>query len=110
MLKSLFFHLSMQMDSKYQHASIQLFIMGSKSRAGCAENPMQRDAESSGECRSDEDVESCDAEEEHVECGNKGVTNGGDEVGMMKNRKLDDWEARRYGSIAARLLRDVKIT
>eukprot|EP00268_Persea_americana_P048329 TRINITY_DN509_c1_g1_i2.p1 TRINITY_DN509_c1_g1~~TRINITY_DN509_c1_g1_i2.p1 ORF type:complete len:265 (-),score=46.47 TRINITY_DN509_c1_g1_i2:261-1055(-) len=98
-----------KMDSKYQHASIQLFIMGLKSRAGCAENPMQHDAESSGECRSDEDGESCDAEEEHVKCGNKGVMDG-DVVGMMKTRKLDDWEARRYGSIAARLLRDVKIT
>lgn len=28
----------------------------------------------------------------------------------LPNKKLSDWEARRYGSMAARLLRDVKIT
>lgn len=28
----------------------------------------------------------------------------------LENRKLTDWEARRRGAMAARLLRDVKIT
>lgn len=28
----------------------------------------------------------------------------------LQSGKLSDWEARRYGSMAARLLRDVKIT
>lgn len=28
----------------------------------------------------------------------------------LENEKLDDFEVRRYGSMAARLLRDVKIT
>lgn len=28
----------------------------------------------------------------------------------LENRKLSDWEARRCGAMAARLLRDVKIT
>ena len=28
----------------------------------------------------------------------------------LQNGKLNEWEARRYGSMAARLLRDVKIT
>lgn len=28
----------------------------------------------------------------------------------LENRKLSEWETRRYGAIAARLLRDIKIT
>ena len=44
---------------------------------------------------------------------------GGDKVmkedsillrGGLQKGKLNEWEARRYGSMAARLLRDVKIT
>lgn len=31
-------------------------------------------------------------------------------VPLPQNGKLTDWEARRYGSMAARLLHDVKIT
>lgn len=31
-------------------------------------------------------------------------------VTKLPNGKLSEWEARRYGSMAARLLRDVKIT
>lgn len=102
-------YISMQMDGKYQHASIQLFIMGSRTQAGCAENATQRDAQSSGECGSNDDAESCDAVDECVDSGDRGAVDS-NEVTVMKNRKLDDWEARRYGSIAARLLRDVKIT
>lgn len=31
-------------------------------------------------------------------------------VRRNQNQKLSDWDARRYGSMAARLLRDVKLT
>lgn len=91
-----------KMDVEYQHPSIQLYIMGLKQNIEV--KTQQNDDEVS------KDVD--DGSSSH------GVDNsGGDDVkedGMIsaavENGKLSDWEARRYGAMAARLLRDVKIT
>ncbi|KAI9071860.1 hypothetical protein K1719_037882 [Acacia pycnantha] len=96
-----------KMDETFQHPSIQLFIMGSKPTTERLENtglaPAEKvdGVETSGEDKiNDENV----AEE-------KGSDFAGEKVETtLPNTKLIDWEARRYGSMAARMLRDVKIT
>lgn len=92
------------MDETFQHPSIQLFIMGSKSLPACADTTGGQvttekvDAvETSGEDKISEEAKESDLAEENVEM-------------IPPNTKLSDWEARRYGSMAARILRDVKIT
>ncbi|KAL5994594.1 hypothetical protein ACLOJK_024647 [Asimina triloba] len=81
-----------KMDSKYRHPSIQLYMMGLKAQGGWREH--KTGGEQSDECRAEEEEEANSSEVAHVE----------------GNHKLTDWEARRMGSMAARLLRDMKIT
>lgn len=97
-----------KMDSKYQHGSIQLFIMGLKTQPRYAENILHSSTSGGGDIRSDEEDDNSGAVEECVDTSNKGVVDG-NEVVTVETGKFDDWEVRRYGSIAARLLRDIKI-
>lgn len=98
-----------QMDETFQHPSIQLFIMGFKQSAECTENPGQATVEKV-------DVETV-VEDESSE-GNVVVEGSGlveENVGdhskpISQNAKLSEWEARRYGAMAARVLKDVKIS
>ncbi|XP_043703342.1 protein-lysine methyltransferase METTL21D [Telopea speciosissima] len=105
-----------KMDSKYQHASIQLFMMGLKTGLGSPENTAQWTDGNSSEVRTEasdpneEKGESSSEVEEVEDSGTTAVNEDGQPVVALKNGKLSDWEARRYGSMAARLLRDVKIT
>lgn len=94
-----------KMDIKYRHPSIQLYMMEQKAqpRPQCSANnalPCQEsdigdvdDGESSGTkevgIRDDESVDG--------------------ETAEIERREVDDWETRRYGAMAARLLRDVTI-
>lgn len=105
----------MQMDSKYQHPSIQLFIMGVNSSGGNTES-----SESSNQKNEDGIKESYQDKDENDESSNA-VDKIDDFSGQivdedsllatrLPNGKLSEWETRRYGSMAARLLRDVKIT
>lgn len=106
------------MDNKYQHPSIQLFIMSSKPTEENAET-MSRDV--------DQQIDEVGASEnkhgeEDRDSDNSCCTGGlDDSVGSKateaniripsgQNGKLNEWEARRIGSMAARLLRDVRIT
>ncbi|CAA7398990.1 unnamed protein product [Spirodela intermedia] len=106
-----------KMDSKYQHPSIQLHVMSMKSRSRFEENL-------GGSCGTLVNPEN------HGDCGPgawkegsevEGSADAGLELGLQLEdedddgddddngeRKLDDWESRRCGSAAARLLRDVK--
>lgn len=96
-----------QMDETFQHPSIQLFILGSKPTSERPENTGLVAAEkvdgieTSGEDKISEEnsavVKGSDFAEEKAET-------------IPPNTKLSDWEARRYGSMAARMLRDVEIT
>lgn len=96
------------MDETFQHPSIQLFIMGFKHSAECTENSGKVTAEKVDveigieDKRSEEHVvEGSGVDEENVEDHSKPIP---------QNAKLSEWEARRYGSMAARILRDVKIS
>ncbi|XP_019448755.1 PREDICTED: protein N-lysine methyltransferase METTL21A isoform X2 [Lupinus angustifolius] len=98
------------MDETFQHPSIQLFIMGFKHSAESTKISGQVtgekvDAEIGVEDKSNEEhaaVEGSGVNEENVEdeCNTR----------IPQNAKLSEWEARRYGSMAARILRDVKIS
>jgi Ran GTPase-activating protein (RanGAP) involved in mRNA processing and transport len=107
----------MQMDSNYQHPSIQLYIMGLKPPAGIIGNRISeleqqtdevemvdevlKDDENGGSSNTKKRLEDCSSEMVHEDC----------ELAMkIPNGKLTDWEARRLGSMTARLLQDVKIT
>ncbi|KAJ4971599.1 hypothetical protein NE237_004698 [Protea cynaroides] len=102
-----------KMDSKYQHASIQLFMMGLKPGLGSLENkPQQYDGKNS-EVRteaSDANEEKDESSSEAEDIGTTAVNEDSQPFVDLNNGKISDWEARRYGSMAARLLRDVKIT
>lgn len=75
------------MDIKYHHPSIQLYIMTLK-------NP-------EGNTNLDPITENDTTEKTEDEEADNEV--------LKQPRTLSDWEARRYGSMAARLLRDIKI-
>lgn len=105
-----------KMDSKYQHPSIQLFIMGVDSSVGNTERAAER---------IDQQNEDGTKETKQEKDGNDDNSNPAGKVGdfsgqimdedfllatRLPNGKLSEWETRRYGSMAARLLRDVKIT
>ncbi|KAG6760679.1 hypothetical protein POTOM_033855 [Populus tomentosa] len=106
-----------KMDSNYQHPSIQLYIMGLKPPAGIIGNrileleqqtdevemvdKILKDDENGGSSNTKNRLEDCSSEKVHEDC----------ELAMkIPNGKLTDWEARRLGSMTARLLQDVKIT
>ncbi|XP_057527152.1 uncharacterized protein LOC130806190 isoform X1 [Amaranthus tricolor] len=98
-----------KMDRKYQHPSIQLFIMESKSSAGStlaadldkneASEPVDGDynKKEGKSCSMDDDIKS-----------EKDVKGCSTATGLS-SRELTDWEVRRCGAMAARLLRDVRI-
>lgn len=98
-----------RMDYKYQHPSIQLYIMGPKpsgvgiavvtSRANnqVSETVQKESKQSDGENSGTDEF--C-ALGETKDCS---VATG------LPGRDLSDWEVRRYGAMAAHLLHDVKI-
>ncbi|KAJ1384071.1 hypothetical protein SESBI_42858 [Sesbania bispinosa] len=96
-----------KMDETFQHASIQLFIMGFKHSAECTGNSGQAtaekiDVETGVEDKGTEEnvaVEGSSPVEENVEDHNHSKP-------IPQNAKLSEWEARRYGAMAARILRD----
>ncbi|GMJ07581.1 hypothetical protein like AT1G08125 [Hibiscus trionum] len=104
-----------KMDSKYQHPSIQLFLMGLKSPAVTAEKAeCAISTEKLEETARDIDpqvneVEPCKTDQDEE---NRGSSSLVDDLALTRlpDGELSEWEARRYGSMAARLLRDVKIT
>lgn len=98
-----------RMDYKYQHPSIQLYIMGPKpSGAGGASATTQ----GNDQIPDTAEKESRHSKEENSttnELSGKGVTEDCAVAAELPGRNLSDWEVRRYGAMAARLLHDVKI-
>ncbi|KAG6466574.1 protein N-lysine methyltransferase METTL21A-like isoform X1 [Zingiber officinale] len=90
-----------KMDSKYQHPSIQLFMMEVKDQSRYRHTGVNQVPESSH--RSDEDDQNHEADV-HDQTTSENI------VKSESGKTVDDWEIRRLGSMAARLLRDVKIT
>ncbi|RVW17551.1 hypothetical protein CK203_083499 [Vitis vinifera] len=106
-----------KMDRKYQHPSIQLFIMGLKPSAETPETsspPINWETNEIGtretENSQDKNGDSSNETIESVDFVSDKVKEDGILLRGLQNGKLNEWEARRYGSMAARLLRDVKIT
>ena len=101
----------MQMHPTFQHPSIQLFIMGSKPPERNAENTDQGSGQESDkvETSMEEDDGRSSEEEKVTDSVGDLVEEGCELVKKLPNEKLNDFETRRHGSMAARLLRDVKI-
>ncbi|KAK8973182.1 hypothetical protein V6N11_049529 [Hibiscus sabdariffa] len=100
-----------KMDSKYQHPSIQLFIMGPKPPAVTAESAISTE-KPENVARGIDEVEvepSNTVQDEEENHGNNSLVDDLPST-RLSDGKLSEWEARRYGSMAARLLREVKIT
>ncbi|XP_024031447.1 protein N-lysine methyltransferase METTL21A [Morus notabilis] len=104
---------SSKMDDTYQHPSIQLFIMGLKPQVETKENTSEEVAQPSDEVETnqdkDENVGGSNEVEQETKVVDVKVKEDGEIVTILPNAKLSEWEARRYGSAAARLLQDVKI-
>ncbi|KAF5178846.1 S-adenosyl-l-methionine-dependent methyltransferases superfamily protein [Thalictrum thalictroides] len=104
-----------KMDSKYQHESIHLYIMESRARGNCSEIGTRAHEELNDELgdmekhENADDGESCHRAEELEDFGGKEAHEVNKMVGI-NNGDLNDWQTRRYGSMAARLLHDIKIT
>lgn len=100
-----------KMHREYQHPSIQLFMMNLKPSNN--EIDIQVEQSNSEETKqiSEENTEDvCGGDEA---CDKEGINQAG--VGSsllvdLQGKNLSEWETRRYGVMAARLLRDVKIT
>lgn len=102
-----------KMDAKFQHPSIQLYILSPKTggaRSGLELHSHSQDVENTeNENESEEECDSPSAGEK-VSTSIGSELLGGDDKLITDNRNLNEWEARRCGAMAARLLRDVKIT
>ncbi|XP_020552378.1 protein-lysine methyltransferase METTL21D isoform X1 [Sesamum indicum] len=102
-----------KMHSEYQHPSIQLFMMtlkpsdsrgnetGSHVEEVKSEETEQTSEANDGSICVDDEVYDCEGDQ--TEEASRLVIN-------LQGKNLSDWEMRRYGAMAARLLRDVKIT
>lgn len=100
----------MQMDQTFQHPSIQIFIMGLKPPEGDKVNADQGSDRKSDEIEISKKGENVGTSNEEQVADSVGLANEDCELlTKSQNEKLDDFEVRRYGSMAARLLRDVKI-
>ncbi|MBA0786704.1 hypothetical protein Gotri_025985 [Gossypium trilobum] len=89
-----------KMDSKYQHPSIQLFIMGLKPPPVTADSAVSTEKQEKTDWGIDDQVNETESSSSVDDLL----------VTRLPDGKLSEWYARRYGSMAARLLRDIKIT
>lgn len=103
---------NMQMDSKYQHESIHLYIMESRTRGLWSGNETGVHGRQSNEVgiiekhENNSDNESCHGAEEIEDCQNVQKTKQLVEL-KIGDGDLSDWQGRRYRSMAARLVEDV---
>lgn len=97
----------MQMDIKYQHPSIQLYIMGFKPPVGAVQNTILKIDQPIDEVESAAIPQEEDDRNNRDESASEKVEEDSEK---LPDEKVADWETRRLGSMAARLLRDVKIT
>jgi len=88
-----------QMDVKYQHPSIHLYMMDLKA-------PLIPEVEATDNGNDEEEVVSNPGEDEDPGVKSESCSGSSPEA---KSGGLDDWEIRRCGAMAARLLKDVKL-
>ncbi|KAL0436386.1 UNVERIFIED_CONTAM: hypothetical protein Sradi_0346500 [Sesamum radiatum] len=102
-----------KMDSEYQHPSIQLFMMTLKpsdSRGNETGSHVEEVKSEETEKISDASDGSNCVDDEVNDCKGDQTEEASRLVVNLQGKNLSDWEMRRYGAMAARLLRDVKIT
>ncbi|KAH6814016.1 S-adenosyl-L-methionine-dependent methyltransferases superfamily protein [Perilla frutescens var. frutescens] len=98
-----------KMHIEYQHPSIQLYMMSLKPSDCRVVDEIRCQCE---DVKSEKTKQISD-ENENENDNNNHVAEGdfeGSTVLNLPGKKMSDWEARRYGAMAAKLLRDVKIT
>ncbi|KAL9241226.1 hypothetical protein vseg_015359 [Gypsophila vaccaria] len=93
-----------KMDPKYQHESIQLYIMGAKS-SGAALGTNNGNDKTFEPVENESEVK----EEQNDRINEAAVQNNCSPSAALPSQQMTDWEVRRCGAMAARLLRDVKI-
>ncbi|KAL0460150.1 UNVERIFIED_CONTAM: protein N-lysine methyltransferase METTL21A [Sesamum latifolium] len=102
-----------KMHSEYQHPSIQLFMMTLKpsdSRDNETGSHVEEVKSEETEQISDANDGSICVDDEVNDCKGDQTEEASRLVVNLQGKNLNDWEMRRYGAMAARLLRDVKIT
>uniref|UniRef100_A0A453Q363 Uncharacterized protein n=1 Tax=Aegilops tauschii subsp. strangulata TaxID=200361 RepID=A0A453Q363_AEGTS len=87
-----------KMDAKYQHPSINLYMMDLKASSVPEAGP-----NGNGNTEEEEDDDASNPGEDE----DPGVKT---EPCTASKEDMDDWEIRRSGAMAARLLKDVKLT
>ncbi|KAH7691976.1 Lysine methyltransferase protein [Dioscorea alata] len=90
-----------KMDLKYRHPSIQLFMMELKVQSKPEDSTSDLPKIPETGCGTDEAGDNYELEEKEESKNEESVA--------REDEKVDDWETRRAGAMAARLLRDVKI-
>ncbi|XAR60016.1 hypothetical protein NMG60_11033239 [Bertholletia excelsa] len=105
-----------KMDSEYQHPSIQLFVMSLKTPGGNVQTMRQEINQQIDELGTTGASYGDDKDDDNSGVGDGLVDSGGNKseeddmvVTGSQDRKISEWEARRLGSMAARLLQDVRI-
>ncbi|KAI3450617.1 hypothetical protein Pfo_007282 [Paulownia fortunei] len=102
-----------KMHNEYQHPSIQLFMMSLKPtdcRGSEIDGHVEEiNTEETKQISEDDDGSNSVVNEVYV-CKGDQTEEGSTLVVDLQGKKISDWEARRYGAMAARLLRDVKLT
>ncbi|XP_019236463.1 PREDICTED: protein-lysine methyltransferase METTL21D isoform X3 [Nicotiana attenuata] len=104
-----------KMHSTYQHPSIQLYIMGFKPQGNTSEIVKEMAQQQTEEVGERESMHGSEEDNSKYGFNQDDATDNEGKVDKnlvldLENRNLNDWEARRCGAMAARLLRDVKIT
>lgn len=99
------------MHSEYQHPSIQLYMMSLKA-SYCRVDEIDCHGE---EAKHEEtkQISNDNDKDSDSNSNNHDVAEGdfeGSALLNLKGKQISKWEARRYGAMAAKLLRDVKIT
>lgn len=104
-----------KMHNMYQHPSIQLYIMSLKPSEGRMENTQGVDQHVKQVVPAEvkcglEDRDGCSGVNEVEEVEYDEANGQVLRVTDLQNNKPSEWEVRRCGAMAARLLRDIKIT
>lgn len=105
------------MHSEYQHPSIQLYMMSLKA-SYCRVDEIDCHGEEAKpketkQISNDNDNDNDSDSNSNSNSNNHDVAEGdfeGSALLNLKGKQISEWEARRYGAMAAKLLRDVKIT
>ncbi|KAL6566838.1 hypothetical protein OROMI_015242 [Orobanche minor] len=99
-----------KMHSEYQHPSIQLYLMSPKP-SDCRGNEINRQDEEvrTKQISDEDDIDNCIVGEICDDSKDGRAETGSTLVVDLKGKTISDWETRRCGAMAARLLRDVKI-